>query len=61
MRAAAKVTLKGELTVMDRHCNCCNGKDIMVVSVRDTNFNVCADCVEKDCECSGNNVTEVEK
>ena len=61
MKAAAKMTLKGALSVVAKHCNCCAGKDIMVVSVGNTDFNVCAECVEKDCECNGNDVTLVEK
>lgn len=61
MLAKGKVTLKGSLSVTEKHCTCCESKDIMVVTVRNTSFNVCAACVERDCDCNGNEVAEVVK
>lgn len=61
MQARGKVTLKGSLSVAEKHCNCCQGKDITVVFVRDTQFNVCAECVKNNCDCGSNDVVVVEK
>lgn len=62
MRTEAKVKLAGDLSVITRHCHCCNSNEVMnLLDDEGSPQYYCEICFGNNCACAGNKVTTVEK
>lgn len=62
MLAAGKVTLAGSLLVVDRHCTCCNSKDMLrLTDDEGREFFYCKSCFSDNCKCGGKETVTIEK
>ncbi len=62
MKAEAKVTLHGALSIAERHCDCCQSKNMMnLLDDEGSPQYYCGDCFSTNCNCGGSKVVTIEK